>query len=133
MSKCKSLYFSDDRICISDLKHHIGLYTRDIVAPNFLGGTNVDYTEKFTLISNVWSAIKVINGTNEFNSVSINKTNITHFFYIRYKAGITQETWVDYRTNRYNIMKVENLNENNKYLKLYCILSGDKDKAGSQI
>jgi len=135
MSTCNKIKFNYDKVCIGDLRHKIQLYARDIVAPNNSIGAviSTEFTENFTLIGNVWSAIKINQGKDIFDEVSLDKTTITHYFYIRYKENITQENWVTYKNNRYDIKKVSNMNARDTFLKLDCVISGNVDKAGSEL
>ena len=120
-------------VCVGDLRFKISLYTRSIVAPNMLANQATEFTEDFTLLGNFWSAIKIVDGIKLFDNISLNKDNPTHLFYIRYKQGITQENWLKYNSYNYKILKVENLSERSKFLKLYCAISGEEAKDGSKI
>ena len=133
MSNCNQIKFNYDKICIRDLRHKVSIYTRSITAPNFLSEQSTKYTEDFTLVSSVWAAVQVVDGVKEFDTISLNKNSNTHNFYIRYRHNITQENWLDYQGLRYDILKISNLNLRNKFIKLYCSLSGDNTKAGSQL
>tara|TARA_R110000803_G_scaffold59603_2_gene118392 strand:- start:354 stop:755 length:402 start_codon:yes stop_codon:yes gene_type:complete len=133
MSICNKIKFNNDRVCVGDLRFKISLYTRSIVAPNMLANQSTEFTEDFTLLGNFWSAIKIVDGIKLFDNISLDKDSPTHLFYIRYKQGITQENWLNYNNYRYNILKVENMNERNKFLKLYCAVSGEGTKDGSKL
>lgn len=133
MSKCNKLQFNFDKICINDLRHRITIYERSIIAPNFLSEQSTKFTEQFTSIGNFWSAIEVRDGSNLFNDISLDKEDLTHIFYIRYNSSITQENWIVYDGYRYNILKVENMNERNTFNKIYASISGLESKDGSKL
>ncbi len=133
MSICNNIKFNNDRVCVGDLRFKISLYKRSVVAPNMLGNQSTEFTEDFTLISNVWSAIKIVNGVKLFDNISLDKDIPTHLFFIRYKQGITQENWLKYNNYNYKILKVENMSQRSKFLKLYCSISGEAIKDGSKL
>lgn len=133
MSICNNIKFNNDRVCVGDLRFKISLYKRSVVAPNMLGNQSTEFKEDFTLISNVWSAIKVVDGVKLFDNISLDKDIPTHLFYIRYKKDVTQENWLKYNNYNYKILKVENMSQRSKFLKLYCSISGEALKDGSKL
>ena len=122
---CKKVDLRKQKICIGDLKHQIGLYTRDIKPSN--SGISRDYD--YTLIANVWAGIKSVNGKVDFNGIATLE-NTTDYFYIRYRDDINSQVYVLYKDKYYNILETENIDENEEFLKLYCSYMG-KDGKGA--
>lgn len=122
---CQKITFNKRIICAGDLKHKITLQSRNQTAPH-----GVDYSHEFTDIASVWSAIKTRNGEEMFNEVNVSEP-ITHVFYIRFRGDVTEQVYVLYKNERYNIKNVININESNEFLQLNCNIKGSENKAGS--
>lgn len=118
MAKCVYKQRQDVIICSGDLNKQISIQTRKLVEPsNF--DDDVDYSEEFTVFQYFWAMIETVNGEAIFDE-SNTKINVTHKFYIRYVSDITFENWVVYSGNRFRILDVENINEQNEFLILKC-------------
>lgn len=116
MSKCTRIHRKKRKLCIGDLKDEIILQNRAITAPVF--GSS-DFDETFTNIVTVWALINTVSGKTFFDGVNTD-INITHEIYIVYDATVTAETWVELKSRRIDILRVENLEERDEYLKLIC-------------
>jgi SPP1 family predicted phage head-tail adaptor len=108
----------------------ITLKSRDIDAP---AEDSVDYAESFASLGSEWAQIMTIqrgpvlfDGTNTLRQV-------THIFRLRYRADVTAETWVEYEDDNYAILNVENLEERNEFMYLYCFKRGSKALAVNQL
>jgi hypothetical protein len=113
---------------LGDMKHRIQIYDRTIVAPiDDTGNYSLDFTKKIT----VWASIKSVIGIVIFDSVNMDKT-VSHLMTIRYLPFITQEHWVLYDSRYYDIIKIENLNEQNRFQILHCNLRGITSKASNE-
>lgn len=119
------------KICTGDLKNLITIQTRTLTSNGF---EDVDYDEVFTQVIQVWAAIKTTRGFQSFNDVGTIQNNITHKIYIRFSADftITSEDWLDFEGERYLIRDIENLEERNEYLLLYCVKKGDNTKLANK-
>lgn len=97
------------------------------------GYGNVDYTEKFTTTITVRAAVETTRGYQTFNDVGVLQNVITHKIYIRYprQVCITSEDWVDIDCVKYDIVDVENPNEENQWLILYCTRKGDSKRVAN--
>lgn len=131
MAKCVRLQRTDTRICAGSLNRKIQIYARAITSPLDPTQATVDYGEDFVLVGNVWAMIKDIKGEIIFNNISIDDSP-THNFYTRFLDGITQENWVVFNNNRYNILRAESLDELNKFLWLQCVVRGSVANAASR-
>lgn len=118
MPKCKPISIKYRRVCVGDLNRRIRLRTREISTPT----TDVDFGHSFTDIE-TWAAVQTVVGRNMFSGTNFDQA-VSHLFYIRYRTGITAETWIEYRNENYDILDVENLEETNSFLVLICNVRG---------
>jgi head-tail adaptor len=54
--------------------------------------------------------------------------DVTHVFGIRWFDGLTADYWVEYKSENYDILDVENIDERGEFALLYCNVRGDKDE-----
>lgn len=120
---CKTKRIKSTKICGADLKKRVAIYTRSLLPSN----NSISQQYAFVLVKTVWGAIETVTGEITFKGVASLEAT-THYFYIRYREDITSENYIQYKGNWYNILKVENINEDNKYLKLYASIMGSVDK-----
>jgi SPP1 family predicted phage head-tail adaptor len=120
MPVCKKIRTKKRQVCIGDLRDEIEIQNRQIVAPD-LG--DVDYEEAFSTTTIVFSAIETVSGQTIFDE-SNQERDVTHKIYIRYMAGVTAQTWIKFKDELYDILKVENLEERNEFLLLRCSKRG---------
>lgn len=119
------------RPILGDMRHLILIRTRAITAAT---PTDVDFDESFTTTNTVWASIetkdgdKIFDGTNLDSRIDINF--IIRFIHglIPYTSGLTEEKWIDYRDNRYDIINVESYDERQIFMRLKCNVRGDKTK-----
>ena len=120
MPKCIKIRTKKRQVCIGDLNNLIKLQIRDIVAPVF---GSPDYDEQFTDAAEVWAGIDTVSGKTFFDGVGT-ETSITHYFYIRYDATVTSETWVEFDNRRFDILTTNNLDERKEFMQLVCVDRG---------
>lgn len=113
---------------MGDLSKRITLHTRSIRPPDF-GDTN--FTEEFSNPVVVWAMILTSTGKTIFDGVSLD-VQVTHEVYIRHRDGVTEETWIEYKNDYYDVLRVENLEEDDEFLKISCKVRGDKDLGAAQ-
>jgi hypothetical protein len=113
---------------LGDLKHRVIIYDRTIVEPKDLT-SNYDLSFKKKL--SVWASWKTIKGDVIFDEVNTDKT-ITHIGVIRYLPFLTQEYWVYYDNRYFDIVRVQDINEQKRFQILYCNLRGFIDKPASE-
>jgi SPP1 family predicted phage head-tail adaptor len=133
MRQCRKIKFYNTGICIGDLNRKINIYTRKIKAPNFLNTQGVEFTEQFDLVITTWSAIQPTKAINVFAGLNTDLKDKTHDIYIRYRDDINSSQFIQFRDKYYDILKVENLDENKRFLKLECKQTGQDDLLGSQL
>jgi len=122
MAKCNKIYRTIDKICAGSLNKSIIVHTRTIANKS---ASSVDFTEVFSNPQTVWAMIETVNGITIFDDVNQERV-VTHNFYIRYIAGITSESWIEFDSRYFNILKVDALNEDKRFLKLMCEERGTK-------
>jgi SPP1 family predicted phage head-tail adaptor len=117
------------RIVLGDLRHQITIKLRNLKA---LSNPNqVDPTEDFTTSKVVWAYIDTKKGAELFDGVST-VYSYTHTFIIRYISSFTEEKWIEYQGNRYDIIDVESYDERNLFMRLTCRLRGLASKDATQ-
>ena len=131
MAKCIKLTRTKTEVCIGNMNKRISIFTRAITTPIDPTGFDVDYTENFTLLDQVWAMIQTPDGQTIFDGIGTEKI-VSDIFYIRYIDGLTAENWITYNDNRYDIQMVENIEQNNLFQKLSCIVRGADDLAASE-
>lgn len=114
--------------CLGDMIHRIEIYDRTIRVPiDDTGNYGLDFKKKII----VWCSIESVVGIVVFDSVNMDKT-ISHKMVIRHLPFLTQEHWIWYKSKYYDIIKIENLNEENRFQMLYCNVRGSDSKAANQ-
>ncbi len=135
---CKFIRKGDTKICAGDLRDRIVLKTRSITPPS---GNSVDFTETFVTIATVWALVQPLQGYAKFGTVVLADPlvshAISHSIYIRYRldlagADLTQETWVEYKGQNYDIVEIMNVDEMDHYLLLSCKVRGKTSSEGSR-
>lgn len=114
MAICKKLRRTLTKVCTGSLNKRIQIQTRHIKPPI---GDSVDYTEEFTNIITVWAMLETVTGITIFDDTNVEQI-VTHDFYIRYIPNVTFEKWILFDEQYYDIIRVENFQENN----LYCLI-----------
>ncbi|MCK5017303.1 MAG: phage head closure protein [Candidatus Peribacteraceae bacterium] len=122
MAICKKKVRESKRVCIGSLNRKITIQMRDIKPPK---GGSVDFTENFTVEREVWAMVESVNNTTFFDETNTEQI-VSHNFYIRYIDGveITAENWIKWRDRYYDIIGVQNLNEENRFYLLRANVRG---------
>lgn len=131
MATCIKLSRTKTEVCIGNMTKRISIFTRALTTPSDPTGFNVDYTESFTLLSEVWAMLQTPKGQTIFDGLGVEKI-ISDVFYIRYIDGLTSENWITYDGNRYDIQMVEDIEQNNLFQQLSCVVRGDDTLSASQ-
>jgi len=116
MAICKKIRRTNEVVCTGDLNRLVTIQVRELKPPT---GNSVDYGEEFVTAKDVWAMIETVGNETFFagtNTVRI----VTHLFYIRYISNveITSENWIKYDGNYFDIIDVENLDYNDRFLKI---------------
>lgn len=133
MSQCQSIRKRKRNVCVGDMKDVITLQNRNITPPLF---NIVDFDEDFQPIDPLnterFSLIETTTGKTFFDGVNTD-TPITHIIYIRFDTTVTSETWIEFESRRFDILKVEDFEERHTYMKLTCVDRGLISKDASKI
>lgn len=113
---CQTISKKKINIYTSDFDKKIAIKTSQKTADNSPNGETVI---TFTTIVEVWAMIKTKSGVDFFDGVNIVKNNNTDF-YIRYNSAIdyTKQLFVDYNSNLYLINSIENIDKQDKIIRL---------------
>ena len=116
------------RPIIGDMRHLITISIRTI-QPTTLA--NVDFDETFTVTQNVYAAIETKKGVNIFDGTNVTEI-VDTIFTIRFigglvpfYSGITDEKWIDYEGERFDIKSVESIDNRRIFLRLTANTRGD--------
>lgn len=129
MPLCQKIRIPKRQVCIGDLNKRIVLNIRSIVAPSF---DSVDFNEAFAPTKTVWAGVKTQMGKTFFDGVET-ETPITHIWYIRFDVSVTAETWITFNSHRFDILRVEDLEERQEFMKLTCADKGRTDREASKV
>lgn len=126
MAKCSKINIPDNSICIGDLKHRIEIQARAIQPPPL---QDPNYDISFTTVVTVMAAIVTFPKVAQFDESNVEQT-ASHDFYIRFIPGttFTSENWILLDGVRYNILLVENLHQDDRFLRLRATLRGSETK-----
>lgn len=116
---CRKISKKADKVCIGDLKKSIKIINRAIEP------ADVSHTMDFTDFVSAYARIDTTKGNPFFNGVNIEDFP-SHVFYIRYGFTVEKNYTLEYASNYYNVLDVENLNEENRFLKISCVKNGPK-------
>ncbi len=116
------------RPILGDQRHLILIRSRTITPTDPF---NVDFGESFVTVATVWAYIETKGGDTFFDGTNIVKSKDIHFVIrfisslLRFKTDITQEYWIEYNGNRFDITTVESYDERQDWMKLVCNIRGD--------
>lgn len=110
-------------VCTGDLNRRITLNSRTLNAPQ----TTIFYSHSFTNSIPTWANVETVKGKEIFGGTNMDE-RISHIFRIRYRPNITAEFWVTFMDVLYDIVEIENPEEDDGFLYLKCNLRGDKDQ-----
>lgn len=113
-------------VSIGDLRNQISVMGRSL-QPDPNGG--VDMVEVVTTVATLWAMVKTIdnNGRSMFDGTQVDRSGQlvgTHEFYTRYHPAVTQENWIDFRGERFDVLEITSFNEKNTFLKFLCKIRG---------
>lgn len=134
MATCRDVSPKKRKICTGDLNRPIKVQVRTLTEKPL---SDPDYDEVFTDVVTVWAAIETARGHSSFNDIGLTREGstivFTHKLFIRYSSSftVTSEDWVEFDGIKYDIRSVENLEERNEFLALYCLRKGPGTKLGN--
>lgn len=120
MAECEVIRVKHRRLCTGDLDRKIDLYYRTQDAP--ING--VDYENTMQPKKSVWAGIKTTKGRQMFYTTNEDLA-VSHIFYVRYGEAIFSTDWIKFGGENYDIIDVENIDERNEWIAIYCNVRGD--------
>jgi len=112
--KCVKIQGRKRQLCLGDLDRLIFMYTKSIE-----NGGGVDYVNDFTDQKKKYAMVSTQDGVTIFDDKNIEMV-ISHYIYILYDAWVTAEKWIQFDSNQYRIVKVQDFDERHEFMLLYC-------------
>lgn len=138
MATCKKIKRTSTRVCIGSLNRKVRILARAITPPSgsSAAGANVDFGENFTdfVPREIWGMLNTLDGKTIFDETNQTRKVVTHEAFIRFIPNVTFEEWLDIQRigsstiDTYNILKVENYEEANKFYRFACSIRGVSTK-----
>jgi SPP1 family predicted phage head-tail adaptor len=122
--ECSYVKFKHRKLCAGDLNRRIKIQSRSDKPSN----TTFDYGQTFTDTRNTWSALLSVKGRDVFAGTNMDEL-VSHIFYVRYFDGLTSQHWINYRSERYDILTVEDLDLNQEWYAIFTNVRGTDTKA----
>lgn len=119
---CGNIKRKADKICVGDLKRLIKIINRKIEP------ADISHTMDFDSFNSVRARVDTRRGIDFFNGVNTENAP-THYFYVRYNVDVEMNYTIEFRDNYYLVVDVENLNEENRFLKISAVKNGPKSNA----
>lgn len=121
MAKCK-------RTCQGSKNKRISIVRRSIT------GSNSDSAEpsiSYATVFSVRAAIKTHSGTNEWSRVTVGDKDASHTFTISHTVVPfdARDRVRDGLGNLYRILKIENVDEQDREIKIICARAGEENEA----
>ena len=116
---CTRIRKKKRQYCAGDLIDEVTIQNRNITA--VLEG--VDFGEQFTENYVAMAAINTVNGKTYFDGINT-ESNITHEIGLRFDDTVTAESWILFEGRRFDILKLENLDERKEWMRAFCVERG---------
>lgn len=128
MPNCVKIRKKKQQACLGDMRDRVLIELRSLTPP---AGSSVDYTEAFTTKKTVWATVNTVKGEVLFDGTGTER-DITHHITIRYIAGVTQEDWATYNSERMDVIDVTNLDGRKEFMLLRCSNRGTTANSANQ-
>ncbi len=133
MAKCQNITPTRKKICVGALRYRININNRALVG--IKTENNATHSEVFTLFKTVKASIETRKNQvfQTLDGVAIDpELIVTHIFMTRFTSGFSTEQFIEFKNLNYKILKVENVDEADLWIRLSANLRGDFTKAGAQ-
>lgn len=133
MARCQDITPTRKKLCVSAFRKKVGLFRRSILAPASSQSHSHDYEQfatPFAAIETKGKGVDIFDGIETSGADGI-PVVASHIITLKYRSEVTAEDYVRFGGDNYTILKVENIDERNKYLRLFCALRGDQTKAAA--
>jgi len=121
---CTSIKKNINKVCIGDRDKRIKIQTSSIAPNNSPDGLA---TTAFVTISTVWAMVKTTANRDFIDGVNVENGLNTDFF-VMYDSTISyeQQLWVEYNSNRFKVTNIDNIDKDNKIVRLRSTEKGIK-------
>ena len=114
------------KVDVGSMNCRINIQTRVIHVPTIDTNYYMQFSD-FVPTAKLWADMESVDGVTIFDGANIERA-ISHIFYVRYVTGFTFLNWINYGNNYYRIYKVEDLQNEHKFYKIYAGITGDNTK-----
>ena len=118
------------KVCENRFTTQISIQNRQIDA---VSQGKVDYNLSFQEAQNIMAMVETIDGYEQFDEVGQLAGTASHLITFPYVSGINSQQWVKIGNVFYDIIKVENLNEANKFTCLWCSETGPDSNTNNEL
>ena len=121
---CTSIRKNINKVCTSDFNKRVKIQTTSISANNAPSGlASVGFAD----ILSVWALVKTSSNREFIEGVNIENGLNTDFF-IRYNSSVDfeRQLWIEYNDSRFKITNVDNIDKENKIIRLRSTEKGNK-------
>lgn len=132
MAKCEKIRGKKRKVCIGDMNKLIEIQVRSLVPPSTAFDYDISLTTTEQVFAMIQTATGAISGEAFFDESNVERF-VTHMIYIRFRTDVTAETWIKFDDKFYDILNVENLDENNEFLLLKCNVRGSVNKPTTKV
>ncbi len=122
MPDCIQIKRKKERVCIADMNHRIDIFFRAIQP---IKKDSVDFGEAFIDKRTVWALLDTKRGTQFFDDDNIEQ-GTTHRFIFRFIPDVSFEDFIFFKGKRYRVMNKENLQEEDTFYQLDCVVRGSE-------
>lgn len=133
MPKCITIERKKQRVCIAGMRHRIDLFFRAIQP---ITKSGVDFGEAFENKHTVWAFLDTRHGIQFFDGANIEQLT-THRFIFRFVPkltfNVTFEDFIVFKNIRYRVMNAENLEEDDTFHQLDCVVRGDDTLQATEV
>lgn len=114
-------------VCSGSLRHRITVERRSLDSP-MPGSAEIEHS--YQPLFTTKAEIKTKQGSSQWNQVEINGQKVSHVLTLRYTSTRfdIRDRVRDGAGNLYSILSVENSDEANDWLKIYCSLAGHESR-----
>lgn len=138
MAKCVTKNFARTKICRGDFRNKIQIRKRE---QGTLAFDEIEPLETFSLIASPFAAIETVAGVARFAGINIDE-RATHIFNIVYTSFLFSTISLDnleqgnyfvrFKGRNYRILKLTNINEDNKYIAIQTTERGAESLEASK-
>lgn len=120
---------NDGRICLSAFNKTVIIQLREIQTP---GQNSVDYSINLSEQLTVRAMVETVRGVTIFDNTNTER-DISHKITLKFRTNsvITAQNYAKIGSVLLDIVDVENVNEDNRYLVLRCALRGPNTQAAN--